>query len=656
MIKKIIYLIAVLIWTGFSTIQSNNNVLLAGDYIHQDYDWAAEPSLHELTEEEKTLPGVIIKDQRIFEYHYGSDNVLYVYETVHKIIRVSDDQAIDMFNKVFVPMSEGMDFEQLKARAISPEGKITLLNKDNIKELDNVQNFGAFKIFAIEGVEKGGELEYFYTTKGPVVNDMYGREFLQSDVKAREVGMKIISPKVLIFKTKSYNGFPELELKETDDARILSATATDVPPLVEETYSYYRANLMKVDFKLTMSTLNGSKRLYDIEDASERFHDIVYGGHDKNDQKAIKKAIKKLKLKRKKEDGDKIIAIENYIKSNITYDQGTSPDYLKVEKILVNKIANKIGMARLHASFFQEADIHHRLVVTNERAQSKFDKDFLSWNNFAEFLYYFPKHKKFLSPDIIAFRYGAAPYTLANNYGLFISPAGKNGKVEYIPLPEAKESINKIDAEIMFDDDFNVTLKMRHGWTGYRAAEFRTLYKFQEMEFIKGRVVSGMEDADVKDIKLTNEKMEDSSTGKEFYVESTLEANSLTEKAGNNVLFKLGEIIGEQVELYQEHERQHPIDMEYPMVYKRVITFDIPDGYYLRGMDDLKINKAVTNNKGEKVCAFVSDYKKKGNTVTVKSSEYYKQISLPKSQYEAFREVINAAADFNKVVLVFEKK
>jgi LAS superfamily LD-carboxypeptidase LdcB len=46
---------------------------------------------------------------------------------------------------------------------------------------------------------------------------------------------------------------------------------------------------------------------------------------------------------------------------------------------------------------------------------------------------------------------------------------------------------------------------------------------------------------------------------------------------------------------------------------------------------------------------------KEGNTVTITVNEYYNKIRLSKDHYEAFKNVINAAADFNKVVLVFEK-
>ena len=55
----------------------------------------------------------------------------------------------------------------------------------------------------------------------------------------------------------------------------------------------------------------------------------------------------------------------------------------------------------------------------------------------------------------------------------------------------------------------------------------------------------------------------------------------------------LGKIIGTQSELYQEKERVHPIEMQYPNQYNYTITVDIPKGYTLEGLESLEINKRM---------------------------------------------------------------
>ena len=63
-----------------------------------------------------------------------------------------------------------------------------------------------------------------------------------------------------------------------------------------------------------------------------------------------------------------------------------------------------------------------------------------------------------------------------------------------------------------------------------------------------------------------------------------------------------------------------------------------------------------SSNDGKKTMEFTSKYEVKDDIVTVTCVEYYDEISVPLSRYEEFRTVINAAADFNKITLVFEEK
>ncbi len=78
-------------------------------------------------------------------------------------------------------------------------------------------------------------------------------------------------------------------------------------------------------------------------------------------------------------------------------------------------------------------------------------------------------------------------------------------------------------------------------------------------------------------------------------------------------------------------------------------------GYTINKLDDIVIDKKVIEKDGTVSTQFVSYYTQEGQTVTIISDEYYDKISYPIEQYEIFKEVVNAAADFNKVIFVLEK-
>ncbi|HXB34688.1 MAG TPA: hypothetical protein VNV35_14745, partial [Puia sp.] len=136
--------------------------------------------------------------------------------------------------------------------------------------------------------------------------------------------------------------------------------------------------------------------------------------------------------------------------------------------------------------------------------------------------------------------------------------------------------------------------------------------------------------------------------------QATVKASELLENAGNKVLVKIGEIIGPQTEMYQEKPRQFPIMVAFPHSLERTIELVIPDGYTVKNPDDLTIHGDYTEN-GQVTMGFSSEYKLEGNRLKVHVMEQYRRVSYPLAEYEDFKKVINASADFNKIVLVLEK-
>ena len=110
------------------------------------------------------------------------------------------------------------------------------------------------------------------------------------------------------------------------------------------------------------------------------------------------------------------------------------------------------------------------------------------------------------------------------------------------------------------------------------------------------------------------------------------------------------------MELYQEGKQEFPIQQVYCRAYHREINFNIPEGYKVQNLDDIIIVEEFTPSISDKpTLVFKSSYTQEGNTVKVVIDEYYDVLDLPKEEFDDYRRVINAAADFNKVVLILTK-
>src|SRR5581483_10575543 len=110
--------------------------------------------------------------------------------TYHKRIHINDDKGNESYNKIYLPVSNSADIVDIMARTILPGGKIITVDKSNIRDLK--ENDQEYKIFAMEGLEKGCEVEYYYTYKADAA--YFGREVIQGGYPTLDAQVEIVSP------------------------------------------------------------------------------------------------------------------------------------------------------------------------------------------------------------------------------------------------------------------------------------------------------------------------------------------------------------------------------------------------------------------------------------------------------------------------------
>ena len=638
---------------------------------YEKYHWDTVPKLHKLSPEESKMGMVVIKDKRIIEYSYDSMGNAVMYITRHKIIRVNSEKAVEENNTVYIPMGNGVSVISIKARAITKDGKVTYLNQKNIKDVANYDNLGAYKIFAIDGVEQGGEVEYLYTIEEPF--RLYGTEYIRVNALHKDVEVDLYSPGNLVFETKSYNGFPPMKLDtNVKGKRLICVQAHNIKGYAPEDFSAGDGALMRMEYKFTYNTNNDipGKKLYTYADFCQRLFAVLDKESTHKEKKITHKEketalrfVDTMNLGQLNEE-QKIRKIESRIKNSISLNENDAGDSTLPE-IFKDRTTNEIGLFKLYHFVFNAASINHQIVLTTDRTVKPFDPSFQSWTYLQKYLFYFPATGKFIAPTEIFSRYGFPPPDWICQKGLFIRTdtvgnyVAAVGQVEDIGCNDYKKSMSCIYADVKFNLDMgNVALHYKETFTGYEAYDLQPLYPFlsdeQKKNFANTLFQQFFPDAKPANVKVSG-YAENDLFRKPFVVKGDFSTNTVLEQAGNQYLFKIGLLIGPQSELYRDTVRHTPIDNDHNKGYYRQITFTIPDGYKIANLD--AVNMDVSDgNKGDTTMEFHSFYRKTGNKVTVMIDENYRQLRYPISMYEKFRKVINASADFNKVVLFLEKK
>ncbi|HXL58325.1 MAG TPA: DUF3857 domain-containing protein, partial [Chitinophagaceae bacterium] len=625
--------------------------------------WADKPSMHEAHKPFDSSSAVGILDERKIEYRNEKDN-LFIYEYDHRIIKIMNDNGIEMFNKIYIPVYANAEIQNIKARTILSDGKVIDISTDKIKEIE--EDGETYKLFAMDGLEKGCEVEYAYTVKRNL--SVFGSQvFQRRNVPYQQAKFTLITPSYLKFDAKGYNGFKVSKDSVVGEQRIIVGYSNNIDELEEEKYSNQDPYLQRVDYKLSYNiSKNENVRLYTWKEFAKQSF-TGYTNRTQKEEKALDAFIGKMQLPSNADDAARILAIEDYVKNNINIDKKLiADDADNIEHIVKNKAADDDGIVRLFAGIFDKLSINYQFVFPGTRTGFTIDEELENWNRANDVLIYFPTTGKYISPVSVDLRYPYIPFEFTAIRGLFLkgtvigdfkTAIGSFNNVSIEPFDQ--HAIN-MEADIRFDETLDtILINSKQILRGYGATSYRPIYAFlpadkQEeanKEIIKA--VAGSEN--ISNIKIENPAFTNYFDNKPLVISADVKSTTLVERAGNKILLKVGDVIGPQAQMYQEKPRRLPVELPFPHVLDRKIILHIPGGYTVKNLNDINMNIEYKED-GETTMGFVSSYTQNSNEIIILVNETYRKIQYPLSQFEEFKNVINASADFNKVVLVLQKK
>jgi len=627
----------------------------------KDYAWEKNPSYS--VDKDVESPIIALKEKITTEFYFEGDGLV-EYFMEHKILWLNSDEKIEAFNKVYLPYSNTSELKINKARVITKEGQVIELDDSKILTAKDEETGRNYKYFAFEGVTKGSFIEYYYVVKRfPRYNG--NRLMLQSSYDKKYIEFDLFAPKNLVFKFKTYNDTPAVEQDTVMKEKLhWQLNMKDVKGLVKEEVSAYNASKKAVIYKLDRNLANNVKDITSYSKVSQNLYNFYYAEITDKTTKQLKKFIDEATEKKNLEGEALIRKLEFYIKSNIFITEGGNENLKDINEVIKNKVASESGVLKLYIALFNYLDIKHEMVLTTDRQELKFDKQFEANNFLTDFLIYFNTYKTYMSPSELESRYGYPPALLTDNYGLFIKEVTVGnftsglGKIKYIKPIEAEKTTDKMVLNISFEEDNieNCKVILERSMSGYYGMYFHPVIHLIKQENQDELVESFAKRLD-ESVTINSKEIINADSElfgiKPIVFALDFESEAFTEKAGRKYLFKVGELIGRQMEMYQEKQRVLPVENEFTRSYYRTLTVEIPKGYKIANLDDINIKNTFAKD-GNEILIFDSYYELNGNKLKITADEHYRNNIIDVENYEDYRTVINSAADFNKVVLVFE--
>ncbi len=627
-------------------------------------NWSRNPVLHTVKPGFAKESAVVLDDLRIHEYRPDEKKGLIVHISNYKLIKINDDKGVEMYNKMYIPVPAQGEITEVRARVISPSGKVTDLPEQKI--LDVEEEGRRYKKFAFEGVENGCEIEYLYIMEKEMY--FFGLEMFQNSASPSEKVNFILSvPEHLLFSVKGYNGVKVTADTIIGKQRIVTASCSDITVLEDEKYGERTPLLKNVQYKLSYNLgKDKDTRMFTWNELAKNVYS-AYTTASGKEEKAVEGLVNQIKTDGNATEEQKVVALEEYLKTNINIDKNAiGEDAGKIEKIVKTKVAGNDGFTKLFVLAMIKMGIRYQLVYPSKRNDLPLDEKLENFRMADDLLFYFPETGNFLEPVNQMMRYPYVDPFLAATKGLFLRPTTIGSfntaiaAFDTIPIKPCEASNHNMNVSLRFNSTMDsVILHSKQQLLGYGATYHRPAYSFLDKEkadeFTLSIIKAVAKSENISNVKVENKAMGDFFLNKPLNIEADIISSELVEKAGGKLLIKIGEVIGPQEQMYQEKPRQLPITIQYPHDLDRDIELEIPDGYYIKNPEAINFN--VTDLPGSAATmGFISTYTLSGNKLLIKIHEFYKQVNYPISVFEVFKKIINASADFNKVVLIMEKK
>jgi hypothetical protein len=587
----------------------------------------------------------------VYDYYVNEDKKFEFWELEHKAIKVYDEEFGKGYDEVSFGYINPDNIHKIVLRIIKDGEVLKTFGKKDIEKItDEGDGDETPKIvIKVPDIEVGSIVEYLIIFKSDDITQSDGI-YMQYAFPFKNVNFTTVMPEHLKPYFQVYNGnYPVLDtIIESKELRYTTVHIDQIAGIDAEPESFYKKHNCRVEFNIAYNLDRSKLRMNTTKDFVNGFYDRVQLT-DKDLIKIVKKElIKKIKFDKNTTDLEKIIQIENFLKEQI----GRGG-------------IGAIQTAKIWGYIFDHFDINFDIVLTSDKTEKAFDKNFNGTNFYEHLLFYFPSVKYYIAPMEYSSRNGLIPMNYTDNTAIFLKKTlvDKNifFKHTFTTLPKGPEEQGKDVLKLNYKIDpvakaITGTIEREIGsYVIHRIqANFNNFEVEDREQIIEIFLSFDSESSNISDEEFINVDPKD--VGKNPMIfKATMKNTEWVKFENNTIEVAIGKMIGKQSRLENKKPRQLPVEKEYANSYDREIIIEIPEGYKIEDPSKLAYVKYDNDTPANATAAFISEYKIEGNKLIVTIKEYYNKSFYSLEEYPLYERVANASADFNDIKIKFIK-
>lgn len=139
--------------------------------------------------------------------------------------------------------------------------------------------------------------------------------------------------------------------------------------------------------------------------------------------------------------------------------------------------------------------------------------------------------------------------------------------------------------------------------------------------------------------------------GDDLKVELEYDAKDYIKKAGSNLIFDIGKMIGSQIELDEDDlkERNKDANINFAKTIDNNVSIELPEGYKAEGIE--KLNMSINNE----YAAFKSKANIIGNVLKIETRKTYKNQNIPAKEWNKMIEMLELGFKFSQQKIILKK-
>ena len=576
--------------------------------------------------------------------------------TTHQVVKILTERGVQNYDDIAIPHTPKAQYITVNvARTITPDGSVVEPPGEAFNDVTppgllsyNLYSDSMWRVISMPALKPGVCIEYQVTLEDAGAESVgsaswfWGGYSFQSTDPTLQSAYALRVPKGMDFKWKAIHCQLNPQILHEEETSTYLWTYGETPALKKE-YNMPATN--DIVPRLSYSSVESWDAVYNW------YRDVAKDRYTVD--QAIEEMVEELTADLLTED-DKIRAIYHFVASQIRYvgielGQGAYQP-TPADQVLNVRYGDCKDKTTLMIAMLDLVGIEAFPAMLNPAPYQHIDPELPSLGQFSHLIAAIPRENGgyiWLDPTADTCSYGDLPARNRGRKGFVI----RSERGEFVDIPISTPESNRlvVDTEIALTEDGTVRGTMQIDTLGQYNIEARLEYKQVSPSAWKDTLAVGLNKqfpgVRVDAVQISD--LEDLNVPVQLNVAFTVE--DYAEPVDNRLMFPLPiDEFSDYAEIFAAIERQHPLDLSYPMQMKKTIRIALPEGWRATFPKDVRLENRFASM--ERQC------KLEGNRIHYEINFTIKESVILPEDYPAAKRFFDMLVREDRTQLILEKR